>query len=88
MLTRERSITEAGGSDDPLTRAIAPPPDESPEDKQDRLEREVIAQRISDDIDESIKQDKIAFKKKGDLFKLLLLGQSESGKSTTLKSKP
>ena len=73
-------------SDDPLAKVLEPPPDETPDDRHERLRQEALAQRVSDEIDERIKQDKIAFKKKSDLFKLLLLGQSESGKSTTLKS--
>lgn len=74
------------GSDDPLAKVLAPPPDESPDDRDERLRREAVAQRVSDEIDERIRLDRVAFKKKNDLFKLLLLGQSESGKSTTLKS--
>ncbi|OBZ78476.1 Guanine nucleotide-binding protein alpha-4 subunit [Grifola frondosa] len=72
--------------DDPLTRAIAPPPNESPEDRAARLYAEAEAQRISDEIDEFLKNDRAAWKKHKGLFKLLLLGQSESGKSTTLKN--
>ncbi|OCH86407.1 P-loop containing nucleoside triphosphate hydrolase protein [Obba rivulosa] len=72
--------------DDPLSRAIAPPPDESPEERAARLRKEADAQRISDEIDERIGQDRAAWRRNKSLFRLLLLGQSESGKSTTLKN--
>jgi len=72
--------------DDPLSLAIAPPADESEEDRKERLKSEAEAKRISDSIDEEIRQERIVWKKNKALFKLLLLGQSESGKSTTLKN--
>lgn len=72
------------GLDDPLTRAIAPPPDESEAEKAERLTREAEAKRISDGIDEEIKREKIVWKRNKSLFKLLLLGQSESGQSPSL----
>ncbi|KAH9948058.1 G-alpha-domain-containing protein [Amylocystis lapponica] len=71
--------------DDPLARVLAPPPDELPEEREARLLREANAQRISDDIDERIRLERLSLKAKN-TFKLLLLGQSESGKSTTLKN--
>ncbi|OSX63793.1 hypothetical protein POSPLADRAFT_1169191 [Postia placenta MAD-698-R-SB12] len=73
-------------SDDPLTQAIAPPPDESEVARAERLRQEAEAKRISDDIDEELKRERAVWKKNKSLFKLLLLGQSESGKSTTLKN--
>ncbi|KAI0694499.1 guanine nucleotide binding protein, alpha subunit [Cytidiella melzeri] len=75
----------ANESDDPLTRALAPPPNETPEERTERVKLEIAAQRVSDQIDEAIKQEKTALKKKR-AVKMLLLGQSESGKSTTLKN--
>ncbi|THH26385.1 hypothetical protein EUX98_g7798 [Antrodiella citrinella] len=71
--------------DDPLTLAISPPPDETPEQREERLKEEAKARKISDDIDEEIKAAKNTQKKKPNV-KVLLLGQSESGKSTTLKN--
>ena len=45
------------------------------------------AQRVSDAIDDAIKAEKKKRdKREKSLVKVLLLGQSESGKSTTLKS--
>jgi guanine nucleotide-binding protein subunit alpha len=65
--------------EDPLARAIAPPLDESPEDKQARELAESEASRISEEIDNRIRQEKAALKKKKRAVKVLLLGQSESG---------
>lgn len=69
-------------ADDPLARALAPPPDESLEDRAAREAKEQEAVRISNAIDESIKAEKLAEKKKR-MVKLLLLGQSESGEVPT-----
>ncbi|RDB30429.1 Guanine nucleotide-binding protein alpha-4 subunit [Hypsizygus marmoreus] len=71
-------------SDDPLDEVLRPPPDETPEQRELRLAREEEAQRISLAIDASIKAEKQARKKRR-IVRLLLLGQSESGKSTTLR---
>ena len=67
-------------SDDPLTRALAPPPNETPEDRAIRVKKEIEAQRVSDQIDETLKQERNALKKRK-VVKVLLLGQSESGAS-------
>lgn len=72
-------------SDDPLTRALAPPPGETPEQRELRLSAEAEARRVSDQIDEALTRERAALKKKK-VMKMLLLGQSESGKSTTLKN--
>ncbi|KAK7045421.1 hypothetical protein VNI00_007674 [Paramarasmius palmivorus] len=72
--------------EDPLTLAIAPPPNESPEERQVREEAEAEAQRVSDEIDEQIRKERENEKKKKKPVKLLLLGQSESGKTATLKN--
>ncbi|GLB39143.1 putative G protein alpha subunit [Lyophyllum shimeji] len=71
-------------SDDPLDEVLRPPPDETPEQRELRLAREEEAAKISQAIDASIKAEKQARKKKR-IVRLLLLGQSESGKSTTLR---
>lgn len=65
-------------SDDPLAAVMAPPPDETPDERAVRVQREDEARRISDAIDESIKQERQLQKRKK-VVKLLLLGQSESG---------
>jgi len=69
---------------DPFERALRPPIDETDQERSIRLQTEEQAKRVSDAIDEAIRQERQAAKKK-DIVRLLLLGQSESGKSTTLK---
>lgn len=66
-------------SDDPLALALAPPRNETPEEKETRERAELEARRISDGIDEQIRQERAALKKKKKPVKVLLLGQSESG---------
>ncbi|KAI0674554.1 G-alpha-domain-containing protein [Trametes maxima] len=69
---------------DPLSAALRPPIDETEEEKAHRLADEEAAKRVSLAIDEAIRlEDKQRKKRK--LVRLLLLGQSESGKSTTLR---
>ncbi|EIM80220.1 G-alpha-domain-containing protein [Stereum hirsutum FP-91666 SS1] len=72
--------------DDPLTAALAPPPDETAEQRELREAAEAEARRVSDEIDEQLRNERMALKKKKAPVKVLLLGQSESGKSTTLKN--
>ncbi|KAL4251985.1 P-loop containing nucleoside triphosphate hydrolase [Abortiporus biennis] len=70
--------------EDPLDAVLRPPIDETEDEKAQRVAAEEEARRVSHEIDEEIKQDKLA-RKKGKIVRLLLLGQSESGKSTTLR---
>ncbi|KAF9458709.1 guanine nucleotide binding protein, alpha subunit [Collybia nuda] len=72
--------------EDPLTLAIAPPPDETPEQRQAREFAEAEAKKVSDEIDEQIRKEKEGDRRKKKPVKLLLLGQSESGKTATLKN--
>ncbi|KAG5635583.1 hypothetical protein H0H81_010729 [Sphagnurus paluster] len=73
-------------AEDPLALALAPPPDETPEARAVRELAEAEAKRVSDGIDEQLKREREAERKKKRPVKLLLLGQSESGKTATLKS--
>lgn len=79
-----------GGSDlknDPFAVFVTPPANETAEERYLRERIESEAQEESDRIDYEIKMEKAAAKKQQkQLVKVLLLGQSESGKSTTLKS--
>ena len=70
---------------DPLAAALLPPPDESPIEREVRLKAEIDAKKVSDSIDEMIRQERNDQKKSKAEVNVLLLGQSESGKSTTLK---
>jgi guanine nucleotide-binding protein alpha-1 subunit len=67
--------------DDPLTIAMAPPPDETALQREEREKAEQHARRVSDEIDEQIRNEKAALKRKKRPVKVLLLGQSESGES-------
>ena len=60
--------------DDPLTLALAPPPDETPDQRKVREAAELEAKRISDEIDEQIRRDREQMKKVKKPVKLLLLG--------------
>ncbi|KAF9652402.1 G-alpha-domain-containing protein [Thelephora ganbajun] len=77
--------TSKPSTDDPLARVFAPPPNESQRDKENRIRAEQEAKKRSDAIDEEISKQLIA-RKNSKPVKILLLGQSESGKSTTLKN--
>lgn len=72
---------------DPLSAALIPPTNESPIERDLRLKAEIDAKKISDNIDEMIRQERNEQKKSKAEVNVLLLGQSESGKSTTLKRK-
>ncbi|KAA1472962.1 P-loop containing nucleoside triphosphate hydrolase protein [Dentipellis sp. KUC8613] len=71
---------------DPLALAVAPPPDETPEEQAQREQDEKEARRQSEMIDEQIRAERNAAKKKKPPVKVLMLGQSQSGKSTTIKN--
>lgn len=81
MLSTDSTTTS---SDDPLQHMLAPPPNETHYERDVRLRLEAEAKRISDAIDEQIKADAVKRRKKVEV-KLLLLGQSASGKSTLQK---
>lgn len=66
---------------DPLTAALAPPPGETLEQRALRLRVELEAKQRSDEIDEALKVDKLALKRRRKATKVLLLGQAESGES-------
>ncbi|KAI0779036.1 G-alpha-domain-containing protein [Trametes elegans] len=75
---RRRSLS------DPLGDWLRPPADETPEQRDARLKQEEEAKKHSDNIDRMLRHDEKSRRRKKTV-KVLLLGQSESGKSTTLK---
>jgi hypothetical protein len=86
-LKKKRSKKTLNGSQDPLAMVLAPPHDETPEERALRIKTEEKAKKLSEDIDKYLKRDgEDAAKKRTATVRLLLLGQSESGKSTALKS--
>ena len=76
---RRRSLS------DPLAAALLPPPNESPVQREMRLKAETEAKKVSEGIDEMIRRERSDRKRSKAEVNVLLLGQSESGKSTTLK---
>lgn len=75
-------MVHLSNSEDPFASILAPPPGESPEAKEARERAEAEARRVNDGIDEQLRQERIALKKKKKPVKVLLLGQSESGTPT------
>ncbi len=64
---------------DPFHELMQPPPNETPAQMTARLKREADAQRVSDMIDEDIKQARSLARKEKNIIRVLLLGQAESG---------
>ncbi|XP_006463669.1 hypothetical protein AGABI2DRAFT_194428 [Agaricus bisporus var. bisporus H97] len=75
------AVTVRGLSVDPLASLMAPSESETPEERDKRILREEEARNISNIIDEELNRERKVPKP----VKILLLGKSESGKSTTLK---
>ncbi|KAJ6472841.1 G-protein alpha subunit [Mycena vitilis] len=72
---------------DPFSLVLQPPPNETPAERQQRVELEQEQKRVSDQIDDDLRKERAERKKRARReVKLLLLGQSESGKSTVLKN--
>jgi hypothetical protein len=66
---------------DPLTLAALPPSNETSGERDKRLRDEAEAKRVSDAIDAQLKEERLAQKRRKEV-KVLLLGQSESGKAS------
>ena len=60
--------------DDPLSQALQPPPDESPEDRAARIRQQEDALRVSKEIDDDIALARRAFERRKKAIKILLLG--------------
>ena len=69
---------------DPFAALLQPPPNETEEQRAERLRQEEEARKRSENIDRMLRHDEKSRRRKKTV-KVLLLGQSESGKSTTLK---
>lgn len=65
---------------DPFALFHTPPPNETAGERAARESREAEAKRISDRIDDQLKAEKLALKKQRYIVRVLLLGQSESGR--------
>ena len=69
--TRPPSLHSEQG--DPFSAIMRPPPAETSEDRSARLQREANAKKISDSIDEAIKQDRERLKKSKEDVKVSVL---------------
>ncbi len=69
----------ANNPDDPFYVFLAPPRDETPEQRVEREQKEADTRKRNDEIDEMLRVEKAAMKKRKKSVKVLLLGQSESG---------
>ncbi|KAF8958910.1 guanine nucleotide binding protein, alpha subunit [Flammula alnicola] len=76
----------ATSDQDPFALFHTPPPNETPGERAARQAKEAEEKRVSDQIDDQLKAERLALKKQKYTVRVLLLGQSESGKSTTLKN--
>ncbi|KAJ7187292.1 G-protein alpha subunit [Mycena filopes] len=87
MATTTMSRVRSGSLDnDPFAAHLAPPEGETASERALRIAAAQDAEKTSRQIDEVLAQsEKLLNKKKRDV-KILLLGQSESGKSTVLKN--
>ncbi|KAG6857763.1 hypothetical protein H0H87_004179 [Tephrocybe sp. NHM501043] len=63
VATKGRYLDSRGHDEDPLTKAMAPPPDESETERELRLAKEREAQKRSDAIDEELNRQRINDKK-------------------------
>ena len=63
MIRTSRPPSLRSEQGDPFSAIMRPPPAETTEDRSARLQREANAKKISDSIDEAIKQDRERFKK-------------------------
>lgn len=68
------SLFTANDADDPLSKALQPPPDESPDERARRIQQQKEAQAISHRIDEDIQESRKAFERRKKAIKILLLG--------------
>lgn len=72
---RPFDVARRGEDDDPLAQAMAPPPNETPQERERRLAEEAAAQKRSDAIDEELNRQRQA-EKKEPCIRILLLGEA------------
>ncbi|KAG6372454.1 guanine nucleotide binding protein, alpha subunit [Boletus reticuloceps] len=84
MITDSPRITRTDS--DSWSAIFRPSPNESLQEKQDRIARQQEAARISKEIDDAIEKSRKQLEKRKSAVKVLLLGQAESGKSTMLRN--
>ncbi|KAJ7170870.1 guanine nucleotide binding protein, alpha subunit [Mycena crocata] len=83
---RTPSLYSTDSTVDPISQVMrASHASESLEERRARLEAEAEAKRVSEQIDEELRQEREKLRRSRGDVKLLLLGQAESGKSTLQK---
>ncbi|KAJ7031329.1 guanine nucleotide binding protein, alpha subunit [Mycena alexandri] len=83
---RTPSIYSTDSTVDPISQVMrAGHASESQDERKLRLEQEAEARRVSEQIDEELRQEREKLRRSRGDVKLLLLGQAESGKSTLQK---
>ncbi|KAJ7227364.1 guanine nucleotide-binding protein, partial [Mycena pura] len=83
---RTPSIYSTDSTADPISQVMrASHASETPEERRVRLDSELEAKRVSEQIDEELRQERERLRRTRGDVKLLLLGQAESGKSTLQK---
>jgi hypothetical protein len=68
--------TRTRADSDPLSRLLKPSAGETPQERQVRLEQEALARKISDAIDEQLRQERVQRTKSRKEIRILLLGGS------------
>ncbi|KAJ7633789.1 G-alpha-domain-containing protein [Mycena polygramma] len=86
MKPTSHTSRHSASSFDPLNAGLAPPANENEEERAARLEAAREATRVSRAIDAGLAETKRAMERKKRAVKILLLGQSESGKSSVLRN--
>lgn len=74
MIVKSLYLDSRGHDEDPLTKAMAPPPNESEVERQVRLAAEREAQKRSDAIDEELDRQR-TLEKRTKCIRILLLGE-------------
>lgn len=72
MLRAQHRTPSIYSQDDPLTLALRPPPQETDAERRARLQREANAKRISEKIDEELRQEREKLKKRKSDVKVCL----------------
>ncbi|KAF9650986.1 G-protein alpha subunit [Thelephora ganbajun] len=81
-----KAVSKPRWANDPFAAALMPPSGETDDERAKRVHEQSEAARVSREIDESLQETKKLLEKRKKAIKVLLLGQAESGKSTTLKN--
>lgn len=76
FLRRRSLLQRESDKDDPLSKLMAPPDNETPQQARLRLAAEAEAQQRSDAIDEELNRQRLESKRAPKSVRILLLGQS------------